>query len=243
MNILEELKSVKILDLNWWGMDFSITKSTLIIFLASALVFTFFFLLSKKAKLIPSPLQSVAEYMLEFIKSEMLAPLGKEGEVWLPFLVTLFAFIFTCNLLGIIPGFSPPTSNINVTASMAVMIFIITHVVGIRRHGVTHYLKAMVPSGLPLPVTIVLFPIELVGQLARPFSLAVRLFANMFAGHTIILMLISLIFISRSFLVVPFSVAGNVAIAGFEIFVALIQAFIFTYLSAFYITGALQTEH
>jgi len=243
MNMLEEIKSVKLIDLHWWGIDLSITKSALIIFLACGLVFVFFFLLSKRVKLIPSPLQSMVESMIDFIRSEMLQPLGEEGEFWLPFLITLFAFIFTCNLLGIIPGLSPPTSNINVTATMALMIFLITHVAGIRRHGFFPYFKSMLPPGLPLAVSIFLFPVELVSQIARPFSLAVRLFANMFAGHAIIIMLVSLIFIFNSYLAVPFSVAGNVAIAGFEIFVGLIQAFIFTYLSAFYIKEALVSEH
>jgi F-type H+-transporting ATPase subunit a len=243
MNIFEHLKQVKVFPLQLFGIDVSITNGVLVMFLAAALVVFFFSAVSRKSRLVPFPLQSLAEYMIEFIKTEMLAPLGKEGEAWLPFMVAIFSFILACNLLGIIPGLLPPTSNINITATMAVMVFLTTQIVGIKKHGVLGYLKSIVPAGLPLPVVAFILPVEIVGQFARPFSLAVRLFANMFAGHAIILILISLIFVFKSFYIIPLPVLGTVAILAFEIFISFIQAFIFTYLSASYIVGALQTEH
>jgi len=243
MNLFEHLKQVEILPLAFGPLNLSITNGVLVSFLAAGLVFLFFFTVSRKAKLQPTPWQSIAEYMIEFIDKEMLAPLGKEAAGWIPFMVTIFSFILFCNLLGIIPGLLPPTSNINVTATLAIIIFITTQVVGVRKHGITGYIKSIVPAGLPLPVTIFLFPVEIIGQLARPFSLAVRLFANMFAGHAIILMLIGLIIIFKNYYIVPFPLMGNVAILAFEVFVSFIQAFIFTYLSSTYIVGALQGEH
>lgn len=243
MNILEHIKQTRVLDLNIFGVDASITNGVLTMFLAVALALSFFLAASRRAKLVPGALQSVAEYLIEFVREEMIKPLGDQADTWLPFIVSLFSFIFVCNLLGLVPGLLPPTGNINVTATLAVMIFLTTHVVGVQKHGFTGYIKSLVPPGLPLPVTVFLFPVEIVGQLARPFSLAVRLFANMFAGHTIIMMLISLIFIFRSYFVIPFPIIGNIAISAFEVFVALVQAFIFTYLSSLYIVGALQTEH
>jgi F-type H+-transporting ATPase subunit a len=99
------------------------------------------------------------------------------------------------------------------------------------------------PQGVPVFLALFLFPVELIGQIAKPFSLAVRLFANMFAGHAIILTLISMIFIFKSYLVAPFPVLGNVAIMAFEVFVSFIQAFIFAFLSSNYIIGALSKEH
>ena len=243
MNIFEHLKQVKLLELSLFGIDVSITNGVVVMFFAVVLIVLPLLTVVRRSKLIPTPAQSAVEYLIDFIRKEMLAPLGPEGEIWVPFILSLFLFILTCNLLGVIPGIVPPTSNINVTATMALIIFALTHIVGIWKHGLAGYLQLIVPPGLPLPVALFLFPIELIGQLARPFSLAVRLFANMFAGHAIVLMLISLIFIFRSYLVVPFPVIGNTAIMGFEIFVSFIQAFIFTYLSASYIVGALQTEH
>lgn len=243
MNIFEHFKQVDILHWQLGPWDLSITNGVLVSFLAAGLVFFFFFTVSRKAKLQPTSWQSLAEYMIEFIDKEMLSPLGKEAEGWIPFMVTIFSFILFCNLLGIIPGLLPPTSNINVTATLAIIIFITTQVVGIRKRGIIGYVKSIVPAGLPLPVTIFLFPVEILGQLARPFSLAVRLFANMFAGHAIILMLISLIFLYKNYFVIPLPVLGDVAILAFEIFVSFIQAFIFTYLSAFYIKEALVSEH
>ena len=243
MNTLEHLKQTEVINVEVAGIDASLTNGTLILFLAVALVVSFYFIVGRKAKLVPSLTQSAAELILDFIRSEMLSPLGREGEKWLPFLVSLFSLILVSNLLGLIPGFVPPTSNINVTATLAVIVFFTTHITGLRKHGPWSYLKSIVPEGLPFFIAAFLFPLELIGQLARPFSLTVRLFANLFAGHAIIITLVSLIIIFKSFLIAPFPVIGNTAIMAFEIFVAFIQAFVFTYLSASYIVGALQTEH
>lgn len=243
MNIFEHLKQIRLFPLQLLGFDISITNGVLTGFLAAVLVALFFFIISKKAKLKPSLPQTAAEYLVEFIQNEMLAPLGKEGEIWLPFIITLFSYILFCNLLGLIPGLLPPTSNINVTATLAVIIFLTVQVVGISKHGFVSYMRSIVPPGVPVFLAPFLFPIEVIGQLARPFSLAVRLFANMFAGHAIILTLISLIFVFNSFLVTPLPVLGNVVIMAFEIFVSFIQAFIFAFLSTSYIIGAVQTEH
>ena len=243
MNILEHLKPTKIVDLSVSGVDVSISTSVIIMFLAAAAVFFFYFIVSRKPRLVPKGPQSIAEYVIEFVRTEMLSPLGADADIWVPFIVTLFSFIFVCNLSGLIPGFVPPTSNINVTATLAVLVFLLTQIVGVIKRGPLGYIKSLIPSGLPLPVQIFLFPIEIIGQFARPFSLSVRLFANMFAGHTVIMMLISLIFVFKNYFVIPLPVLGSVLVSLFEIFVALIQAFIFSYLSSSYIIGALQTEH
>ncbi|MFA4905695.1 MAG: F0F1 ATP synthase subunit A [Candidatus Margulisiibacteriota bacterium] len=243
MNILEHLQPTTVVPLHLLGFDVSLTNSALTGLLAATIVVLFFYVVSRRAKPVPSLSQNAAEILVQFVRDEMLAPLGKEGESWLPFLVSLFSFILACNLLGLIPGLLPPTSNLNFTATLAIIVFLIVQTAGIVKHGVGGYLRAIVPPGLPWPVAAFLFPVEIIGQLARPFSLAVRLFANMFAGHAIILMLISLIFIFHNHFVIPLPVLGNVMILAFEIFVSLIQAFIFTYLSASYIVGALQTEH
>jgi F-type H+-transporting ATPase subunit a len=243
MNVLEHLRPAKILGLNLFGLDVTLSNTVLTGFLAVFLILTFFFVISKRAKLIPSLPQTVAEFIIQFINDEMLAPLGEEGGKWLPFIASIFCFILTCNLLGLIPGLMPPTSNINVTASLAIIVFLTVQTAGIVKKGPLGYFASLVPPGVPVFLAPFLFPIELIGQLARPFSLSVRLFANMFAGHAIILTLISMIFVFNSDLVIPFPVIGNVAILAFELFVSFIQAFIFSFLSATYIVGALQSEH
>jgi len=141
-------------------------------------------------------------------------------------------------LLGLVPLLAGPTTNINVTAALAIIVFLTVQVTGVVKHGPLGYLKSMIPSGVPLPIAVFLFPVEIVSQFAKPFSLAVRLFANMFAGHAVMLLIISLIFLFKSYLILPLPIIGNTAIMMFEIFVAFIQAFVFTYLSALYIATA-----
>jgi F-type H+-transporting ATPase subunit a len=193
--------------------------------------------------MIPTPGQSIAELLVNFVRQEMLKPLGPQGEIWVPFLTALFCFVLLSNLLGLIPGLLPPTSNINVTGALAVLIFIIFNVIGVWKHGMFGYIKSFIPKGVPVLLIPLLLPIEIIGQIARPFSLAVRLFANMFAGHAIILVFISFIFLFKNYFIVPLPILGDVAISAFEIFVSFIQAFIFTYLASSYIIGALQEEH
>ena len=135
------------------------------------------------------------------------------------------------------------TGNINTTAALAIIVFLVVQIAGMVKQGVAGYLKSIVPGGLPLPITLFMIPIEIVGQLAKPFSLALRLFANMFAGHAVMLMIFALIFVFKSYFILPLPVIGNVAVMGFEIFVSFIQAYIFTYLSALYIATATEGGH
>ena len=235
MNIFEHLKQVKIIGLEISGFDISITNGVLIGFLAAVLVIWFFHSAAKGGV--------VAEYLIQFVKDEMLSPLGEEAYVWLPFIVSIFCFILFCNLLGLIPGVIPPTSNINFTATLAVIVFFTVQITGVVRQGPVGYVRSLIPQGVPSLLIPFLLPIEIIGQFARPFSLAVRLFANMFAGHAIILTLIGLIFVFQSYLIVPFPVLGNVAIMAFEVFVSFIQAFIFAFLASSYIIGAVRAEH
>ncbi|MFA5839539.1 MAG: F0F1 ATP synthase subunit A [Candidatus Margulisiibacteriota bacterium] len=243
MNIIEHLQPTKVFEINLLGVDASIYNSTLTAFLAIGLIVLFFSVVSRRARIIPSASQSLAEYGIEFIRSQMLEPLGKEGEKWLPFLLSLFCFILVSNLLGLIPGLLPPTSNINVTGTLAVLVFILVQGLGIKKQGLFGYFKNMIPAGVPVLLIPLLLPIEIIGQIARPFSLAVRLFANMFAGHAIILVLLSFIIMFKSFILLPLPLLGDVAISAFEVFIAFIQAFIFTYLTSSYIIGAIESEH
>jgi len=213
------------------------------LWLAASLTFLFYFIAGRKAKLAPTGVQNLAEMIIGFFKDEVASMLGENSSKWLPFIIALFTFILIGNLLGLVPGLGSPTSNINVTAGLAIVIFLLTHLMGIMEHGLEKYLRSFIPEGIPLPIVFFLIPIELVSQLARPFSLAVRLFANMFAGHTVAVTLITLIFFFKSYLIVPFPIIGNLAVSLFEIFAALIQAYIFTFLATLYISSAIEGEH
>jgi F-type H+-transporting ATPase subunit a len=241
MNVIEHISAKVIFPLKLFGFDISVTNEIIVLWLAVLLICLFFYFSSRAVKLVPGKLQSIAELYVTTLW-EYIEAIIKEKS-WLPFFCALFSLIFFCNLLGIVPGLLPPTVNINFTATLAIMIFLLTQIVGIKMHGVAKYSLSFVPSGVPWPVLIFIVPVEIISQLARPFSLAIRLFANLFAGHAVILTIVSMIFIYKSYWVIPGSLMGNLVISAFEIFVALIQAFIFTFLSAFYIGSALNPEH
>jgi F-type H+-transporting ATPase subunit a len=200
--------------------------------------FFFFYLASRSLSLIPGRLQNFAETLIIFLRDEVAGQIEHDRRKWLPFLVALFSFILMNNLLGLVPGISGATANINVTATLAVIIFLIVQIYGMVQQNPINYLKSFIPPGVPFAIALFLLPVEIVSQLAKPFSLALRLFANMFAGHAAMLLILSLVFIFKSYLIAPLPVLGNMLILSFELFVALIQAFVFTYLSALYIATA-----
>ena len=243
MNILEHLHQRVLVPLRLSGVDISITNGVVIMWAAVAIVFLFYYFASRRPKMVPGPLQNAAELFIVFTRDEIASQIEGQGEKWLPFLVTIFSFVLINNLLGLIPGIGGSTLNINTTASLAVIVLIVSQWTGIAKHGPVAYLRKFVPEGVPFFITIFMIPVEIISQLARPFSLAVRLFANMYAGHAVMLLLISMIFIFKSYFVLPFPVMGDLAFLTFEIFIAAVQAFVFTYLSAFYIATALEEVH
>jgi F-type H+-transporting ATPase subunit a len=243
MNVLEHLSQKVLVPLHVGGLDISISNGVITLWLSAALVFFFFFLSSRRLKMVPGRLQNGMEAILLFIRDEVASQIEEDRERWVPFLTAIFTFILMSNLLGLIPDMSGATANINTTAALALIIFLVVQCTGIVKHGLIGHLKTFIPAGVPIFIALLLIPVEMVSQLARPFSLAVRLFANMFAGHAVMLLIISMIFIFKSYLVVPLSVAGNAVFLAFEIFIAFIQAFIFTYLSAFYIASAQEGGH
>jgi len=240
MNIFEHLSQQVIYPLHFLGLDLSITNGVFTLWLAGALAVLLFSLVSRRLTLVPGKLQNTAEVLVVFLKEEVASQIGEDRDQWLMFLISVFSFILLNNLLGLIPGVSAATANINVTATLAIIVFLVVQGANMKKHGPVGYFKSFVPPGIPLIITFFMIPVELVSQLAKPFSLALRLFANMFAGHAVMLLIISLIFIFKNYFIIPLPVIGNVAILLFEIFVAFIQAFVFTYLSALYIATALE---
>jgi F-type H+-transporting ATPase subunit a len=238
MNVLEHLEQQTIYPLHVGGVDLTITNGVITIWTATILVFASFMYISRNLRLIPGRVQNLAETVILFLRDEVAGQIDHDREAWLPFLIALFTFILANNLLGLVPTFSAATGNVNVTAALAIIVFLTVQVTGVVQHGLFGYLKGLVPAGVPGPIAIFMIPIEIISQLAKPFSLAIRLFANMFAGHAVMLVLLSLIFLFKSYVILPLPVIGNTLVLAFEIFVALIQAFIFTYLTALYIATA-----
>jgi len=187
-------------------------------------------------KLVPGKLQSIAEMMVDFIRSMILDTMGKDGMRFFPLIATLFLFILFCNLVGLVPGSYTVTSQIVVTAVFASVVYGISLVMGFLLHGFK-FLGILVPPGTPGWLLPLMIPIELMSQLARPISLAVRLFANMTAGHVILGVLFGMA-ISGGLLIGWLPFAFTVAIYGLEVGIAFIQAYIFTILTCVYLGDA-----
>lgn len=229
--------------LSLFGLDISITSAVVVIWLACLIIFLFSYLIVKQAKVLPGRAQSVMELIYEFWDSQTKELFGDEANAWLPFVLALFAFVLTLNLLGLVPNMYPITANINVTVTLAILVFLTYHFAGIRRLGIGNYLKSFFPQGMPIFIVPFLMVIELLSQLARPFSLAIRLFANMTAGHLVSFTILSLIFIFKNVWLAGFPLLGRVTVGLFEVFVAFIQAYVFAYLAALYIGLAISEQH
>ena len=220
--------------LNLMGIDISLNKGIFIMWVGLALVFGMFLLIRKTGlRLVPTKLQSIAEMLLLFLRGLVDDFIGKEERKFFPFVAALFFFILSCNVIGLFPGSYTLTSQLVVTGTFATFIFLMPLFSGFGRHGL-RFLGILLPAGIPKILIPLMIPIEIISMLARPFSLAVRLFANMTAGHTILAVLFGMTLSLPWFLgVLPFGF--TVAINGLELMVALIQAYIFTTLTCFYI--------
>ncbi|OGG44369.1 MAG: ATP synthase F0 subunit A [Candidatus Handelsmanbacteria bacterium RIFCSPLOWO2_12_FULL_64_10] len=230
-----------------FGVDMSITKHVVMLWAAALIVFLLLLTLRRhrKGDLVPTGLANALEAMVSFVRDEIAIPnIGAhDARRFLPFLLTAFFFILSCNLLGMVPYAATATGNVNTTAGLAICAFVAIQIGGIVHNGFFGYFKGLVPHGLPWPLLPIMIPIEFIGLFTKPFALCIRLFANMTAGHIVILSLLGLIFILKTLLVAPVSVAFAVGVSLLELFVALIQAYIFTMLSAVFIGMAVHQEH
>jgi F-type H+-transporting ATPase subunit a len=229
-----------------WGIDFSITNEVVLLWVAAALTFVVVTIAcSRRSVIATGAFQNAFEAIVDFLDASIgNEVLGKDGRRWSPFLLTLFFFILFTNLLGLVPlpsHVKAMTSSINVTAALAIIVFLTTVVVNIRTHGIIGFFKKFAPSGLPLIVKILAVPIEIISWLARPLSLAIRLCANMLAGHALILVFVGMTG-SAALLLKPLPYLGAVIMSAFELFVSFIQAFIFTLLAGMYIKDALDAH-
>ena len=271
--------------INVGGLDLSINKAVIMMWVVVVLVTALMLMAAHARQLVPGKLQNIAEWLVEFIRGIILDTMGQDGMRFFPLIGTLFLFIFYCNVLGLIPGTYTVTSQLVVTAAFAVFVYGLSLVLGFFLHG-ARFLGILIPPGTPVWMLPLMVPIELVSQLARPISLAVRLFANMTAGHTVLAVLFGMV-ITMPLIPLPLPVrfgllillvvllsarrriiafAGTwglvglillglalatviwirwipfvftVVINAFEIFIAFMQAYIFTTLTCVYLGDAI----
>lgn len=236
-NPLHPFELHELVPISLFGLDISLNKAVIMMWVVVALIAGLLIVAGTSRRLVPTKLQSLAELFVDFIRGMILDTMGKDGMRFFPFLATLFLFILFCNLLGLIPGSYTVTSQIVVTAAFALFVYSMSVVVGVALHGVKFF-GILIPPGTPRWLLPLMMPIELISQLARPLSLAVRLFANMTAGHTVLAVLFGMA-LSLPFLIGWLPFAFTIAINGLEIFIAFIQAYIFTILTSVYLGDAM----
>lgn len=237
---LDQFAIKKLVEINLFGFDISFTNSSLYMVLAGVIALLYFYLALKSEKIIPSRLQLSAEIIYDIITVTLSQNVGEKGRKFIPFIFTLFMFILLCNLLGMIPYGFTVTSHIVVTFALAIMIFFMVTIIGFINHGL-HFLSIFLPQGTPLWLAPLMIVIELFAYLARPISLSLRLAANMMAGHVLLKVMAGFIvslMIFLKFLPIPLIVI----LIGFEIFIAILQAYIFTILACVYLNDAVNSH-
>jgi F-type H+-transporting ATPase subunit a len=226
--------------------------------IAFFLTLIFFMVASRKVSLVPKGISNVAEALVEFVRDLCTDTIGPEGKKYFPFIGTLFFFILFNNLWGLIPGMKPGTGTISVTFAWAMLVFFFFWFEGIRKNGVMGYLGSMAPSGAPPGIKQFVWLLEMLSNFMRPITLAVRLMANMYAGHLVLGVFAAFAAIfgaqaiemahgalssATSALGFILVLALLVALYGFELFVAFIQAYVFAILTANYIALSIHTDH
>ncbi|MCM8538126.1 MAG: F0F1 ATP synthase subunit A [Lentisphaeraceae bacterium] len=219
------------------------TNQTLAMLIVSVLLLIIFGAIYKKNQKVPTGITNFLETFVMFVRNEIvIANMGQEdGRKWAPLFCTFFFFVLGCNLLGLIPGSTTATGNINVTAALAGITFFAMTIGAIIAKGPGKWFSAFVPHGVPLPVLFLITPLELLGLVVKTIALMIRLFANMMAGHIVLFAMIGLIYVLG---LVALPAAGiSFAVYGLEVFVAFLQAYIFTYLSAMFLGSVLHPDH
>ncbi len=234
---MEQFEISPIIPIHVGGYDISFTNSAMFMVFAVIASALLFWGGTRQRTMVPGRLQATVEMLYEFVADMVKSNTGKEGMPYFPFIFTLFLFILFGNVLGLLPYSFTFTSHIVLTGAMAAFVFIGVTILGFVKHGF-HFFSLFVPPGAPLVMAIGLFPLELFSYLIRPFSLSLRLFANMLAGHVLLKVLAGFIIsLGLIFGWIPF--AAVFAVTMLEILVALIQAYVFALLTTLYLNDAL----
>ncbi len=228
------------------AVDLTPTKHTVWMWIAALILIAMFWgAAPKKGQIVPSGVGTLLEIMVVFVRDEIARKNipGKDAERYTPYLLNVFFFILVINFLGLVPYAAAATSNVSVTMALALFTFVFTQIAGIRAAGFGGYLKHLT-GGVHPALWPIMIPVEVLGLFTKPFALTMRLFANMVAGHIVIFFLLGLIFIMKTMALAPVSVAFAFGIYLLEIFVALVQAYVFTMLSSLFIgMGSAMAHH
>jgi len=237
---LDQFRISRFVEIDAGGLDVSFTNSSLFMVLAVLAVTVFLTMGMRRRALVPGRWQSMAELSYEFVANMVRDNVGHEGRKFFPFVFTLFMFILFGNLLGLIPYGFTFTSHVAVTAALALAVILGVTVVGVALHGL-RFFSFFVPKGVPMLMLPLMVPIEVISYLSRPLSLAIRLFANMMAGHTMIKVFAGFVVTLGA---ATFGIGGlaplaiNVALFVFELVVAFLQAYVFAVLTCLYLNDA-----
>ncbi len=223
------------------GWDVSFTNESLFMVIVIGLITLLMVLGTRGSRLIPTRLQSMVEIFYEFVENMLEDTCGPKGKPFFPFIFTLFAFILFANLIGLIPYTYTVTSQLVITFSLAIVVFIGATAVGLMRHGL-HFLTFFVPKGVPVLMLPMLVPIEILSYFFRPISLSLRLFANMMAGHTMLKVFAGFV-IALGLFVGWLPLGFIAALTALEVIVAALQAYVFAILACIYLNDGLNMAH
>jgi len=237
---LEQFKIVELVELKFGDINASFTNASLWMVIAIACVTLFLTYGMRQRALVPGRWQSMAEVTYEFTANLVRDNVGNEGKPYFPFIFTLFMFVLFCNVLGLFPFSFTVTGQIIVTFALAALVFIGVTIIGFVRNGFG-FLRLFYPSGVPIAVMPLLIPIEVISYCVRPITLSVRLFLNMMVGHTMLKVFAGFVFLLGIWGVGP--LVFIVVFIGFELFVAVLQAYIFAVLSCLYLNDAIHPHH
>ncbi len=241
-----------------FGVDLSITKHVIMLWVAAGLLLGLGLWATRRYRKeelpVPSGFSNAFEFVVDFVRTGILMPtVGKKHMLsWGPLVLSFFFMIIFMNFLGLIPAFqyinhghggTTATGNVNLTAALAIITFFAVIVAGIKEHGFFGHWKNLVPGNVPWPVLFILIPIEILSMFVRPFALTMRLAANMTAGHVAMLAIFAPIFLLHNAFVGVGSVALNVGITFLEVIVCIVQAYVFTLLSSVFIGGSIHPHH
>jgi F-type H+-transporting ATPase subunit a len=245
LEILEHFYNKVVFPLKIGNFDISITNLTLSMFAGVGIFLVLLVIFSVKPKVVPNKKQAVVELLIDFVRRgicfNMIGP--KEADKWVPLVMSVFIFVLANNMIGLIPGAYTPTSNPVVPLTLAIIIFITVQITNLSKNKIKGYLQTYAPPAVPKWMLVIVVPIEIISTIAKPFSLFIRLMANMLAGHTIIYVILGLIIYFKSYFIAIAAVPFSVVMMILEIFVSAIQAYIFAILTALYIGDAVHPKH
>ncbi|HEY1405186.1 MAG TPA: F0F1 ATP synthase subunit A [Spirochaetota bacterium] len=228
--------------------DMRITRWVIMIWIATILCIVVFVPIAvrirraaMKGEVISSRWLTLWEVFIEYIQKEVVEPnFGARTPKVTPYFLTIFFFILFCNFIGLIPGMSSATGNLAVTGALALLTLLEMFIIGFIKHGPLWIITGIVPHGLPAPIYIIMWPIELIGLFMKPIVLMIRLFANMLAGHIVIIVFVMLVIMFQSYLVAIGAIPGVIFVDALELLVAFIQAYVFTMLSAIFVSSCME---